>query len=69
MTPSDAADFIDSLSPVEVKNRLLDLLLWQAKRGKTLVHISWYLRKMKEPKPQDFPDFRALTQSIGNSGG
>lgn len=69
MTPQDAFELVDGMSPVDLKNKLLDLLGWQVKRQKALVHISWYMRRMHEPKPQDFPDFRALTRSIGNSGG
>ena len=68
LSPSEAADFIDSLSPVEVKNRLLDLLLWQAAHGRVLVHFSWYLRKMKDAKPKTQQEWQQLTQKIGRTG-
>ena len=62
MTPKDAADLIESLPPVDLKNRLFELLMWQAKTGRSLVHIGWYLRCLT--KPQLSPEDRARMRTL-----
>ena len=47
MTPKEAYDLLEALPPVDIKNSLMDMLFWQAKKGKVLVHIAWYLNCLK----------------------
>ena len=35
---------LEALSPVAIKNALLTALSWQARHGKALVHVGFYLR-------------------------
>ena len=66
MTPQEAYDFLSPKSPVEIKNHLLGLLAWQAKRGKPIIHFTWYLLRLKEPKLKPWPDdLRPLLRGIG----
>lgn len=54
MTPSEAALKLDRLPPALVKLKLVELLEWQARNDKKLVHIGWYLRCIffeQEPRP------------------
>lgn len=68
LTPRQAADWIEVMPPVEVKNCLLDLLIWQARNHKALVHVSWYLRKMQEPKPKFLNgEWMEMTKRIGKN--
>ena len=50
MTPHEASELIESLPPLDLKNRLFELFRWQAKTGRSLVHVGWYLRCLKKPK-------------------
>jgi len=74
MTPKEAAEQLERLPPVVVKERLLRLLEWQDRNGKILVHVSWYLRTMfyaehpRNPLSQD-PKVSALLKSIGKTSG
>lgn len=68
LTPSQAADWLEAMPPIEIKNRLIDLLLWQAKHNKSLVNFGWYARKMQEPKLKPLSsEWREMTSSIGKS--
>lgn len=54
MTPADAARRLEQLPPATVKLRLVELLEWQASKGKSLVNFGWYLRCLffkEEPRP------------------
>ena len=67
MTAYDAATFLESLPPVTIKLRLVELLEWQAAKGKAVVHLNWYLRKLREPqmKPGQRTRMADLTAGIG----
>ena len=74
LTPAQAAEWIDALPPVELKNRLLDYLLWQASHGKRLLHSAHYFRVAHygfQPRASTvekrLAPLRALTQQIGGS--
>ncbi len=54
MTPIEALDLVEKMSPVDLKNRLVDLLAWQVRKDRKLVHVSWYLNCLKyqeNPRP------------------
>lgn len=73
MTPGEAAKLLERLSPVVVRMKLVQLLVWQQRKGKALVNFGWYLRCLKygqEPRlPKAGAEGRAkvkqLTQAIG----
>ena len=47
MTPTEAAAMIEHLPANEFKQQFLDLLQWQVRYGKQLVHVGWYLHCLK----------------------
>ena len=67
MTAQEAAEFLEGLPPVTIKLRLVELLEWQAKKGLSVVHLNWYLRKLREQKmsPESYAKMRSLTQTVG----
>ena len=69
MTAQEAATFLESLPPVTIKLKRVDLLEWQAKRGLSVVHLNWYIRKLQEPKmsQESLSRLRSLTQTVGRT--
>ena len=70
MTPREAAEMLEKLTPVEVKLGLVDLLEWQAAKGKAVVNFNWYLNCLKyrrEPRPKGSPELARLLATIGHS--
>ena len=47
LTPAIAFAWLQDLPPMEIKNRLLDYLRWQAEHGKRLLHSAHYFRIVK----------------------
>ena len=47
LTPASAFSWLEDLPPMEIKNRLLDYLRWQAEHGKRLLHSAHYFRIVK----------------------
>lgn len=47
LTPATAFAWLEDLPPMEIKNRLLDYLRWQAEHGKRLLHSAHYFRIVK----------------------
>ena len=73
LSPAEAAAWLDALPPVEIKNRLVDYLLWQAAHGKRLLHSAHYFRVARygyQPRASTTEKqlnlLRPLTQRIGN---
>lgn len=74
LTPAQAADWLEALPPVEIKNRLLDYLRWQAAHQKILLHFAHYARLLHygyTPRTETTQRRRAqlnpLTDGIGRS--
>lgn len=74
LSPAEAADWIDALSPVEIKNGLLDYLRWQAAHGKILLHFAHYARILhyaatprEETTAKRMGAIRKLSHTIGNA--
>ncbi|MDP3722390.1 MAG: hypothetical protein Q8R91_02705 [Candidatus Omnitrophota bacterium] len=77
MTPADAYDLLESLSPVAIKNGLLKALIWQIAHGKRLVHAGFYLRAAwytEHPRDRQTPAAKetrakltALTARVGTA--
>ena len=44
MTPKEWAEELEGMPPVFIKQHLVQMLEWQAAKGKHLVHVGWYLR-------------------------
>ncbi len=54
MTPKEALQIVDGMRPIDLKNKLVDLLAWQIRKDRKLVHVSWYLNCLKyqeNPRP------------------
>ena len=60
MTPADLADRLERVPPGVGWPRLLSLLRWQGKVGKSLVNVRWYgeciYREAVEPRPKQTPE-------------
>ena len=74
LTPAQAALWLEALPPVEIKNRLLDYLEWQAKHGKIILHGAHYFRLLhygyrprEETMSKRTAGLRALIQQVGQS--
>ena len=68
MTPHEAMEFIERLPPNDFKMAMVDILTWQHQHQKSLVHLSWYLAKIKysrDPRPKTHDAMHRLLQSIG----
>lgn len=74
LTPGEAADWLDALAPIEIKNQLIDYLRWQATHGKILLHSAHYFRMIhygSKPRPETeakrWEQVRPLTNGIGRT--
>lgn len=72
LSPATVADWLDQLSPVAIKNGLIDYLRWQAAHGKILLHFAHYARVLHfKEKPRESTmqkraeQFHGLTKGIG----
>ena len=74
MTPVDAASKLERLPAATIKIKFVELLEWQAARGKSLVNIGWYLNCLffdyeKRP-PKAGAEGRAMVAAlVKRSGG
>ena len=73
MTPADAAQKLEQLPSATVKLKFVELLEWQAAKGKSLVNIGWYLNCLffnQEPRPKKaFEENRRRVQSLVRRAG
>ena len=74
LTPAQAFAWLNALPPVEIKNRLLDYLQWQAEHSKRLLHFAHYARLLhygyaprQETTERRTRAMKPLTDGIGRS--
>jgi len=46
VTCREAYDKLEKMSPMDIKNGLLDILGWQVRKNQRLYHIGFYLNRM-----------------------
>lgn len=70
LTPAIAFAWLQDLPPMEIKNRLLDYLRWQAEHGKRLLHSAHYFRLVKFGcQPRDSTKAKREAQMTAALGG
>jgi len=73
-TALDLASKVEALSPVQLKNSLYDLLMWQHKTGKRPGYLRQYIEaayRQAHPRPEtvsrQWIGMQVLTAGIGNA--
>ena len=69
MTPFEAAERLEKLPAAVIKTKLVELLEWQAAKGKKFMNIGWYLNCLfyaEEPRLKQTPDAVAARRKIAD---